>query len=123
MADSRNAPIRRAPPDYGASSRRPPRTVSPVQRPAAGRDISYTDLLKDVLTSDARTNRAVKLVRAVTAALVVLLVVLLAMVATVAWLVGPAAAAITGGVPLGATALGTAVGAARTHLRRSHRSR
>ena len=115
----RNAPIRRSPPDYGASSRRPPRTLSPVQRPAAGRDTPYTGLLRYIIASDARTNRAVKLVFAAAVALMVPL----AMVATVAALAGPTAAAITGGVPLGATALGTAVGAARTHLRRSQRSR
>jgi hypothetical protein len=69
--------------------------------------------------NDARTNRAVKLVFAVAAALMVPL----ATVATVAAVAGPAAAAIIGGVPLGATAPGMAVGAARTHLRRSQRSR
>jgi len=74
--------------------------------------------LKYIFANDARTNRAVKLVYAMTAALVVQL----ALVATVAALAGPAAAAITGGVPLGATALGSAIGAARRHLRRSQRA-
>jgi hypothetical protein len=83
------------------------------------RDTPYTGLLRYILANDGRTNRAVKLVFAVAVAVMVPLV----LVATVAALAGPAAAAITGGVPLGVTVLGTAVGAARTRLRRSRQAR
>jgi hypothetical protein len=71
---------------------------------AGGPETPYTGLVKHVIANDARTRRTMKLL--LTVAMIV--VVPVALVAVVAALLGPAAAAVTGGVPLGSAALTTA---------------
>jgi hypothetical protein len=65
---------------------------------------ALTDLIKTAIASRAKTHRLIALL----AAMAALLLVLLAVIVTTTILIGPEAAVVAGGVPLGSAAVGAA---------------